>query len=136
MTLFMMGLWILVCFFQKPVWLFQFLLNPTSCSLAVKGAGCTQCNTRLLYLWQSQRLQKLSDFFCFPLSDRGKTSPKLTESVPHHPGSLAIQQFKYYKYILGLGGGGCFILFYYICRDSNISLIRSAGIIYNSCCLK
>ena len=39
-------------------------------------------------------------FFCFPLSDRGKTSPKLTESVPHHPGSLAIQQFKYYKYIL------------------------------------
>ena len=43
---------------------------------------------------------ELSDFFCFPLSDRGKTSPKLTESVPHHPGSLAIQQFKYYKYIL------------------------------------
>ena len=67
--------------FFKNLFGFQFLLNPTSCSLAVKGAGCTQCNTRLLYLWQSQRLRNFLIFLRF-LFLTEETSPKMTESVP------------------------------------------------------
>ena len=92
----------LFVFFSKTCLVFSVLYNLSPAQWHW-GDGYTQCNTRLLYLWQSQRLRNFLKVFFFPLSDRGKKVQNWPNRYPthphtHHPGSTFL--------VLALGDQG------------------------------